>query len=212
PNWPGSGNWPRTWTRTAVPCPPAPASRPPTGTASSTTSSCGVWPRCGTGSRRPRTPTTTCCTRTSSRSETDPPPSRAPSAGGGDGGLDVREVGAEDLLERGAAVRAEGTHLAGEVGQRREAFGVRAEHRDTEQLHALLVLLGTDAADRGLGGDQRDDEDREPVIPHRDLLLGQSRRAQRLQHLFHDEPGAGPARGVPCPDRRQLGLPAEGLA
>lgn len=63
-------------------------------------------------------------------------------------------MGGEDLLEGGAAVRAQRADLPGEVGQRGEALGVGAQHRDPELLHALLVLLGTDGAESALGGDQ----------------------------------------------------------
>ena len=68
-----------------------------------------------------------------------------------------------------------------------------AEYRDAEQLHALFVFVGGEGADPGLGGDQRGDEDRDPVVERRDLRVRQSRRAQGLQHLFHDQPGTGAA-------------------
>jgi hypothetical protein len=74
----------------------------------------------------------------------------------------------------------EGADVAGEVGQGREAFGVGAEYRDAKQLHALFVLRGSD-------------EDHDPVVARRGLLVGQSRSAQSLQHLFHEQPGTGAA-------------------
>ena len=40
------------------------------------------------------------------------------------------------------AVCAERADVAGEMGQGGEAFGVGAQYRDTEQLHALFVLIG----------------------------------------------------------------------
>ncbi len=92
---------------------------------------------------------------------------RTPRAGRparGDCRLDVGELGGEDLFEGGLAVRPEGADVAGEVGESGEAFGVGAEYGDAEQLLALFVLFRGDRADPGLGGDQRGDEDRDPVV------------------------------------------------
>lgn len=64
------------------------------------------------------------------------------SADTGRRGLHLGELGGQQLHERFAAVHPEGADVTGEVRQGGEALGVRAEHRDTEQLHALVVLLG----------------------------------------------------------------------
>ncbi|GAA2532375.1 hypothetical protein GCM10010295_13190 [Streptomyces intermedius] len=71
---------------------------------------------------------------------------------------------------------------------------------------------GGGTADRGLGGDQGGDEDREAVVAGRDLLVGQARRAQGLEQFLHDQSGTGAARGVPAPDGGQLGVASERLA
>lgn len=49
------------------------------------------------------------------------------------------------------------------------------------------------------------------MVARRDLVVGQARGAQCLQHLFHHQPGARAARPVPPPDRGELRLLPEGL-
>lgn len=123
--------------------------------------------------------------------------------------LDVIEVGGEDVLEGGGAVRPQGADVAGEVGQGRETLGACAGDRDAEQFEALFPVLGRDGADAGVGGDQRNEEHREAVVVGGDLLVGQARRAQRLEHLLHDQAGPRAAGGVAAPHRGELRLPGE---
>ncbi len=126
--------------------------------------------------------------------------------------LDVGEVGGARMSSKAAGRSAlRGADVAGQAGQGRGAHGAGAEDRDAEQFEAHFPVLGRDGADAGVGGDQRDEGHREAVAVGGDLLVGQARRAQRLEHLLHDQAGSGAAGGVAAPHRGELRLPGDGV-
>ncbi|KIU01368.1 hypothetical protein QU38_01995, partial [Staphylococcus aureus] len=114
----------------------------------------------------------------------------------GDFRFDLGELSAEDCLERRAAFGPQGQQVARETRQGRKALGIGAQHGDAEQLQATLVLVGGDGADPRIGDDQRGDEQHDPMVMQRDLLVGQARHLQGLQDVFHHLPGSGATRRI----------------